>query len=101
MSTDAMHASECNAPSSDDPTNSRASLVREPRPRSSVVENAGEFEETLASAHSAMSEIEQEIDRLWQESIVEHNPKLSQRLLGVSRALRLAERLLSERGTIG
>jgi len=61
----------------------------------------GESAAPMDRAVAAMARVQQEIDRLWRDSIRAANSPLSARLLDLSHALQRADRLLGQDLTIG
>jgi hypothetical protein len=61
----------------------------------------GDSEAALAGAAVAIARVEQNIDRLWRDSMTVQNRALSERLAEVSHALRHAARLLEGDHSIG
>jgi hypothetical protein len=101
MSSDDMSVNGRSASTVANESPERSFLLSEFRRRQLVGRVSDESAAPRDRAVAAMARVQQDIDRLWRDSITAENSGLSARLLDVSHALQRAARLLTQDTRIG
>ena len=101
MSSQTTSANERSASTFVDQSLERSFLLTEFRRQQVVDPVSGESTAPMDRAVAAMARVQQDIDRLWHDSMRAANSPLSARLLDLSHALHRAARLLGQAATIG
>ena len=101
MSSKTASANDRSVSSFADQSPERSFLLSEFRRQQFVQPVFGESAAPMDRAVASMARVQQDIDRLWHDSIKAANGPLSARLLDLSHALQRAARLLGQDLTIG